>query len=93
MNTVQSKAATVEKYLAELPAERRVAIAAIRKVILDNLPKGYEETMVYGMMGYVVPHSIYAAGYHCDPSHRCLTRAWPRKRTTCHCICPAYIAM
>jgi hypothetical protein len=65
---MQSKAKTVEKYLAELPAERREAISAIRKTILDNLPKGYEETMVYGMIGYVVPHSIYAAGYHCDPS-------------------------
>ena len=65
---MQSKAKTVEKYLAELPADRREAISAIRKTILDNLPKGYEETMVYGMIGYVVPHSIYAAGYHCDPS-------------------------
>ena len=39
----------------------------LRKVIKDNLPKGFEETMSYGMIGYVVPHSIYPDGYHCDP--------------------------
>jgi len=62
-----SKAKTVAKYLTALPEERRVAISAIRKVILANLPKGYEECMNYGMIGYVVPHSLYPAGYHCDP--------------------------
>ena len=40
----------------------------MRHVILDSLPKGYEERMQYGMIGYVVPHSLYPAGYHCDPS-------------------------
>jgi hypothetical protein len=67
MVTMQSKATTVEKYLAELPAERREAISAIRKVILTNLPKGFEEGMQYGMIGYFVPHTLYPAGYHCDP--------------------------
>ena len=62
-----SKAKTVAEYLTALPEERRAAISAIRKVILANLPKGYEECMNYGMIGYVVPHSIYPAGYHCDP--------------------------
>ena len=38
----------------------------LRKVIIQNLPKGFEETISYGMLGYVVPHSIYPAGYHCD---------------------------
>lgn len=65
---MQSKAKTVAQYLKELPPDRREAIAAVRKVILDNLPKGYEEGMTYGMIGYYVPHSIYPAGYHCDPS-------------------------
>lgn len=65
---VQSKATTVEQYLAELPPDRREAISAVRKVILENLPKGYEETMSYGMIGYVVPHTIFPQGYHCDPS-------------------------
>jgi len=62
-----SKAKTVEEYLASLPEDRRVAIGAVRKVILANLPKGYEECMNYGMIGYVVPHSLYPAGYRCNP--------------------------
>lgn len=65
---MQSKAKTVDAYLKELPADRREALKAIRAVILKNLPKGYEEGMQYGMMGYYVPHSVYASGYHCDPS-------------------------
>ena len=65
---MQSAAATVEAYLAELPEDRREAIEAIRKVILKNLPKGYEEGMLYGMIGYYVPHSIYPDGYHCTPT-------------------------
>jgi hypothetical protein len=64
---MQSKATTVDKYLAELPPERRAAISAVRKVVLDALPAGYEEGMLYGMIGYYVPHSLYPAGYHCDP--------------------------
>ena len=62
-----SDAATVEEYLAGLPEERRAALEAVRQVILANLPEGYEETMQYGMIGYVVPHRIYPPGYHCDP--------------------------
>ena len=64
---MQSKATTVEAYLKELPSERREALEAIRKVFKKNLGKGYEEGMQYGMIGYYVPHSVYAAGYHCDP--------------------------
>jgi hypothetical protein len=64
---MQSKAATVEAYLAELPEDRRDAIQAVRETILANLPKGYEEGMQYGMIGYFVPHSIYSPGYHCNP--------------------------
>ena len=48
---MQSKAATVERYLAELPADRRAAIETVRKVILDNLDSGYQEGMLYGMIG------------------------------------------
>lgn len=64
---MQSKAATVAEYLASLPEDRRATIEAVRKVILKNLDKGYEEGMQYGAIGYYVPHSIYPAGYHCDP--------------------------
>lgn len=64
---MQSKAATVEQYLAELPEDRRAALQAVREVILKNLDKDYQERMGYGMMGYSVPHSVYPPGYHCDP--------------------------
>jgi uncharacterized protein YdhG (YjbR/CyaY superfamily) len=64
---MQSKATTVDQYLAELPADRRVIIEAVRKVILKNLDKDIEEGMSYGMICYVIPHRIYPAGYHCDP--------------------------
>lgn len=63
---MQSKAATVNEYLASLPADRRAALEAVRKVIRANLD-GYEEGMQYGMIGYYVPHSTFPAGYHCDP--------------------------
>src|SRR6188508_412382 len=64
---MQSKAATVAEYLAELPPERRQAIEAVRKVIRQNLDPVYEEGMQYGMIGYLVPHRVFPAGYHCDP--------------------------
>ena len=64
---MQSKATTPEHYLAELPEDRKEAMLKLRNVIKDNLPKGFEEQMSYGMLGYVVPHSIYPNGYHCNP--------------------------
>ncbi len=64
---MQSKATTVDQYLTELPEERQKAIAQLRKVIKKNIPKGFKEEMNYGMVGYVVPHSKYPAGYHCNP--------------------------
>lgn len=63
---VQSKAKTVKEYLAELPPERRAAIAAVRETILKHLPKGYEECMQYGMISYVVPLKIFPDGYLLD---------------------------
>jgi uncharacterized protein YdhG (YjbR/CyaY superfamily) len=64
---MQSKATNVEQYLKELPADRREAMDKLRKTVLKNLPKGFKENMSYGMIGYCVPHSIYPAGYHCNP--------------------------
>ncbi len=64
---MQSKATTVEQYLAELPEDRRAALQAVRQVILKNLDKDYEEGMSCGMIGYAVPHRVFPAGYHCDP--------------------------
>jgi hypothetical protein len=59
--------ATVEDYLASLTDERRDALQTVRKVILENLDKDYEEGIQYGMIGYYVPHRVFPAGYHCDP--------------------------
>jgi hypothetical protein len=64
---MQSKATTVSQYLASLPEDRRTALQAVRKAILANLDKDYEEGMQYGMIGYYVPHSVFPPGYHCDP--------------------------
>jgi Domain of unknown function (DU1801) len=64
---MQSKAGSVEQYLSELPADRRTALEQVRKVILANLDKDYEEGMQYGMIGYYVPHRVFPDGYHCDP--------------------------
>jgi len=65
---MESKATTPEEYIETLPDERKDIIRKIRKVILKNLPKGFKEGMGYGMIGYVVPHSLYPPGYHVDPS-------------------------
>ena len=64
---MQSQATTVSQYLAELPDDRREIVKSVRQEILKNLPSGYEEGMQYGMIGYYVPHSLYPAGYHCNP--------------------------
>jgi Domain of unknown function (DU1801) len=64
---MQSKAKTVNAYLAEVPADRQQAFVKLRNVIKKNLPKGFKEGIGYGMMGWSVPHSIYPAGYHCNP--------------------------
>jgi len=64
---MQSKAASPKQYLDELPEDRKEPIQKLRQQILDNLPEGMEECMNYGMLGYVIPHSVYPAGYHCDP--------------------------
>ena len=64
---MQSKATNVRQYLAELPAERRAVIEAVRQTVLRSLDPVYEEGMQYGMIGYYVPHRVYPPGYHCDP--------------------------
>ncbi len=65
---MQSKAVTPQQYLDELPDDRKEPINKLRQQILDNMPKGMEEQMNYGMLGYVIPHSVYPDGYHCDTS-------------------------
>lgn len=61
------EANTVEEYIAQLPEDRREIITELRAIINENIPDGFEETMSYGMIGWVVPHSIYPNGYHCTP--------------------------
>ncbi|MEC4048802.1 DUF1801 domain-containing protein [Flavobacterium sp. SUN046] len=65
---MQSKAATPDQYIAELPEERKEAMQRLRDLALEKMPKGYKETMGYGMLCYVVPKETYPDGYHVDPS-------------------------
>lgn len=64
---VQSKAQTVKAYLAELPAERRAVVAAVRDVVRRNLPKGYQEAMRWGMISYEIPLKRYPETYNGQP--------------------------
>ena len=64
---MQYKATSPDEYLAQIPEDRKAPMEQLRNTIKKQLPKGFEETMSYGMIGYVVPHSVYPPGYHCDP--------------------------
>lgn len=64
---VTSRAETVKDYLAEIPEPRRSAIAHVRKLIRKHLPRGFQETMQYGMISYVVPLSRYPETYNGQP--------------------------
>ncbi len=61
------KPASVKEYLESLPEDRRKAISKVRAAVNRGLPKGYKEGVQYGMIGWSVPHSLFPAGYHCDP--------------------------
>lgn len=64
---MQYNAETVEQYLEEVPKERLTYFEKLRNIIRENIPEGFEEEFSYGMIGYVVPHSIYPKGYHASP--------------------------
>lgn len=64
---MQYKAVDADDYIDQIPEDRKAAIKKLRAVIKKNLPKGFKESVGYGMMGYCVPHSLYPAGYHCKP--------------------------
>jgi hypothetical protein len=64
---VRSDAKTVGEYLAELTADRGAAIGVVREVILERLPEGYEESMQFGMIGYVVPLEKFPVTYNGQP--------------------------
>lgn len=59
---------TVEDILISISPERAEAFNKLHDVIINNLPKGFEAAISYGGLGYVIPHSIYPAGYHCKPT-------------------------
>jgi uncharacterized protein YdhG (YjbR/CyaY superfamily) len=60
------EATSPDNYIEQLPEDRQAPMQKLRAIINDNLPAGFEEAMNYGMIGYVVPHSAYPAGYHCN---------------------------
>ncbi len=63
---MKNSASTPKEYIDQLPDDRKKVIKKLRATIRKNLPKGFKEEMNYNMLGYVVPHSLYPAGYHCD---------------------------
>lgn len=64
---MQYQATSPEDYISQVPETRQQALNTLRNTIKDNLPKGFEEGLIYKMVGYYVPHSVYPNGYHCDP--------------------------
>jgi len=62
-----SKAKSPDQYYKEVPADRKEAMIKLRETVKKNLPKGFQESIGYGMVGFAVPHSIYPKGYHCNP--------------------------
>ena len=64
---MQYTANTPDEYINQIPENRRIPFINLRDIIKQNLPNDFSEVMSYGMIGWVVPHSIYPSGYHCDP--------------------------
>jgi len=61
------EANTIEEYFEKIPEERKSVLTKLWETIRENIPEGFTEELGYGMPGFVVPHSIYPDGYHCDP--------------------------
>ncbi len=59
---------TPKDYISELPPERLSYFTRLRDTVLENIPKGFEEVISYGMISYSVPHRLFPKGYHCDPT-------------------------
>uniref|UniRef100_UPI004049E207 DUF1801 domain-containing protein n=1 Tax=Gelidibacter sp. TaxID=2018083 RepID=UPI004049E207 len=64
---MQYQATSVDDYISQVPEDRKEVLTKLREVINSNIPKGFEEGIGYGMVGYSVPHSLYPSGYHCTP--------------------------
>ena len=58
---------TPKQYIDSLPEDRRKAIRKVRAAVNKGLGRGYKEGIQYNMLGWFVPHSVFPAGYHCDP--------------------------
>ncbi|WP_037315591.1 DUF1801 domain-containing protein [Salegentibacter sp. Hel_I_6] len=61
------EANSVEDYVNQISEDKKSALIKLREIIQKNIPEGFTETLNYGMIGYVVPHKIYPAGYHANP--------------------------
>jgi len=64
---MNSKALTPSEYIAQLPEDRKDVVQKLRQTILDHIDSKFQECMNFGMLGYVVPFTIYPDGYHCNP--------------------------
>lgn len=64
---MELKTNSIKEYIEQIPQERKMYFNKLRNTILSYIPKGFEEQLNYGMIGYVVPHNLYPKGYHCDP--------------------------
>lgn len=65
---MQIKADTIKEYMAQLPDDRKPVMEKMYTTIKNNLPHGFEADISYGMISFNVPHSLYPAGYHCNPA-------------------------
>ncbi len=65
--TSETKPNNIAAYIENLPEDKAAAFMQLRETILQSIPEGFAEAFTYGMVAYVVPHSIFPAGYHCDP--------------------------
>ncbi|GEM50577.1 hypothetical protein EB1_03670 [Empedobacter brevis NBRC 14943 = ATCC 43319] len=57
----------LEEYFEHIPEDRKETMQKLYETLKTNLPKGFQEEISYGHIGFVVPHSLYPNGYHCDP--------------------------
>ena len=64
---MQYEANSPDDCISQVPTERQEALKTLRRVVIKHLPKGFEKGMIYKMIGYYVPHSVYPVGYNCDP--------------------------
>lgn len=87
---MQYKSNSAEDYINQVPEERQNTLKKLRKTIKDNLPKGFEEGIQYGMIGYYVPHSIYPDGYHCTPSEPLPFMSFASQKTLSICTTWAF---